>query len=151
MVKKNKKKGILKQAPVLTNHEINNTDMDSSNLIQPNNFDNTFTIYIWATKGNNENGNFTRLQIMNVLLQSFHAADSDTKNILPENDKYQRLNFNTIDTNRNTNINYQRLEKCLWFTSTEIIEGNLIITSMSPYHVFKKIKTQNGYYNNRSR
>jgi hypothetical protein len=138
---KNKRnKGFLKHRMGSNSSNTINQDIDctSSKCIQPNNFDFTFTIYIRAVKGNNEKLEFTQLQCINLLLQSLQAADSDTKIVLAENDKHQRLHFKRIDTNRNTNTNYQRLENCLKFANTDMIEGNLVITSMAPYHVIKK-------------
>jgi hypothetical protein len=56
-----------------------------------------------------------------------------------ESHQHQRLMFHSVDTNR-TNTNNKRLEKCLKFTNTDTIEGNIIITSNKPYSQTKKNK-----------
>lgn len=76
------------------------------------------------------------------MLKSFQAADSETKLVLPETQRNQSLNFNKIDTNRNTNTNFQRLEKTLKFVNPDTIEGDITVTSMSPYNVIKKKETK---------
>jgi hypothetical protein len=106
--------------------------------ITPNNLEYTFTIHVRISKGNNENTECTRLQGIHLILQAYQATESETKIVLPESIDNQRLTFNTIDTNRNTNANYQRLEKCLKFVNTDTIEGNSMTTSNSPYHMIEK-------------
>jgi hypothetical protein len=122
-------------------------DHHNPNLLTPSDLDHTFIVHVRIVKKNNDSTEFNRLQCIYLILKAFQTADAKTKTVLPETETNKKLNFRTIDTNRNTDTNNQRIEKCLRFTNTDTIEGNIMITRRTPYSVLKKTKKQKGCYN----
>jgi hypothetical protein len=89
----------------------------------------TFQVLIRAFPPNEEEQKFTRLHVLQNVLQAMQACDSSTCMIIPEDAQFQQRKYMNINPDLKNKAEYQKIENLLNIQTNGFFTGNVHFTS----------------------
>jgi hypothetical protein len=108
---------------------------------------NTYQVFIKATNSTRSKEEFSRLNVISIILEAFQLSDPSVLVILPSTPQHQPQQFHVIDMNLKKTPQYRRLENQLHVNNSGNLFGTITFTSDIKYSTIKNHYQLNEHYN----
>jgi hypothetical protein len=98
----------------------------------------TYRVFIKAFATEKDQETFNRLEVLNIVLKAMQKCDPVTSLIIPCDDQFQKRIYTVINPTSKNKKGYEKIEQLLNYTSNNMIQGTVQITSNTIYSTIKK-------------